>query len=106
MRLVEIKKQDCIFEVGVVVEDDGCMYGRKMYKVLYTMEKSHKDEDLINGNKFNNEMKNKIAKRFRKAGYEVISVQLLGIYFSNTRPYDDMTGRCNATYNYYVENKY
>ena len=46
MRLVEVKKQDCIFEVGVVVEDNNCIYGKKMYKALYTMEKSYKNEEI------------------------------------------------------------
>lgn len=105
MRLVEIKKQDCIFEVGVVVEDNNSSFGHKMYKALYTMEKSYKNEDLINGNRFDNKMKSKIEKRFRKAGYKVIEIELLGIYFSNTMPYDRMTERCKATYNHYTANR-
>ena len=102
MKLVEIKREDCIFEVGVIVETET---GYKMFKSLYTMARSHKGEDLINGNRFNQEMKNKIEKRFRKAGYKVVRVELLGIYFSNTMPYDRMTGRCKATYNHYTANR-
>lgn len=86
MRLYEIKSEDCIFEVIVRTEDkNGKVRDDKM---LYTMKRSRKNEDIINGNKFDDNMKNKIEKRFYKMGYKNVWVTLSGVYFPNKIPYN------------------
>lgn len=88
MRLKEVITSDTMFEVVIGIEKGT---GERIeLKRLYTMTKSHKDEDIINGNRFNETMKNKIAKRFTKAGYKVHYVELSGIYFPNKAPYNNM----------------
>lgn len=88
MKLVEVKRNDCMFLVRVWFETKT---GEVVFEdKLYTMVASFKGEDVINGNIYNSEMKNKIVKRFKRAGYKVVNTALIGIFFPNKEPYNNM----------------
>lgn len=96
MRLIEVAKNDCMFLVRVWFEIET---GEVIFEdKLYTMVASFKGEDVINGNVYNSEMKNKIARRFRKAGYKVVNTALIGIFYPNKKPYDNMVFRGNSKF--------